>query len=106
VPSTLELMDRDSLDTVAAYVGERLAPEGTGALLLVEIDGVAEAVAAETNHVADACRECGALEVLRARDAAERETLWRVRRETSYALRTHRAAEAEQRRRRAPRPRA
>jgi glycolate oxidase len=88
VPSTLELMDRDSLDTVAAYVGERLAPEGTGALLLVEIDGVAEAVAAETNHVADACRECGALEVLRARDAAERETLWRVRRETSYALRT------------------
>ena len=88
VPATIELMDRDSLDTVAAYVGERLAPEGTGALLLVEIDGVAEAITAEADQVAAACRECGALEVLRAKDAAERDALWRVRRETSYALRT------------------
>ena len=39
-------MDRQSLDAVAAYVGERLAPEGTDALLLVEIDGVAEAIEA------------------------------------------------------------
>src|SRR5262245_19709538 len=30
VPATIELMDRDSLDTVASYVGERLAPERTG----------------------------------------------------------------------------
>ena len=88
VPATIELMDRQSLDAVAAYVGERLAPEGTDALLLVEIDGVAEAIEAEANQVAAACRESGALEVLRARDAAEREALWRVRRETSYALRT------------------
>jgi glycolate dehydrogenase FAD-linked subunit len=88
VPATIELMDRDSLDTVAAYVGERLAPEGTGALLLVEIDGVAEAITAEADQVAAACREFGALEVLRAKDAAERDALWRVRRETSYALRT------------------
>jgi glycolate dehydrogenase FAD-linked subunit len=88
IPATIELMDRDSLDTVASYVGERLAPEGTGALLLVEIDGAVEAIAAEADLVAAACRESGALEVLRAKDAAEREALWRVRRETSYALRT------------------
>jgi glycolate oxidase len=88
VPATLELMDRDSLDTVAGYVGERLAPEGTGALLLVDIDGIGPAIEEEADHVASACRESGALEVLRARDAAERDTLWRVRRETSYALRT------------------
>jgi FAD/FMN-containing dehydrogenase len=87
VPATIELMDRQSLDAVAAYVGERLAPEGTDALLLVEIDGVAEAIEAEANQVAAACRESGALECS-ARDAAEREALWRVRRETSYALRT------------------
>jgi glycolate oxidase len=88
VPATIELMDRQSLDAVAAYVAERLAPEGTEALLLVEIDGVTAAIEAEADHVAAACRESGALEVLRARDAAEREALWRVRRETSYALRT------------------
>ena len=88
VPSTLELMDRDSLDTVAAVVGDRLAPEGTGALLILEVDGVPSAVAEESSLVEAACRDAGALEVLRAADAADREALWRVRRETSYALRT------------------
>jgi glycolate oxidase len=88
VPSTLELMDRDSLETVAAHVGQRLAPEGTGALLLIEVDGVPASVEAEAVSVAAACEEAGALEVLRAKNDAERDTLWRVRRETSYALRT------------------
>ena len=87
VPVTLELVDEDSLDALAAYVGARLAPEGTGALLLVEVDGTPEAVASEALEVAAACRDVGALEVLTARDEAEREQLWRVRRELSYALR-------------------
>ena len=87
VPVTLELVDQDSLDAVAAYAGTRLAPEGTGALLLVEVDGMSETVAAEVAEVAAGCREAGALEVLVARDGAEREQLWRVRRELSYALR-------------------
>jgi glycolate oxidase len=87
VPATLELVDEDSLDALAAYVGSRLAPAGTGALLLVEVDGTPEAVASEAVEVAEACREVGALEVLTARDADERDALWRVRRELSYALR-------------------
>jgi glycolate oxidase len=87
VPVTLELVDRDSLDAVADYVGHRLAPAGTGALLLVEVDGTAEAVASEAVEVEAGCREAGALEVSTARDAAERDQLWRVRRELSYALR-------------------
>jgi glycolate oxidase len=87
VPVTLELIDRDSLDAVAAHVGSRLAPEGTGALLLVEVDGTAEAVRSEAVEVEAGCREAGALEVLIAGDEAERDRLWRVRRELSYALR-------------------
>jgi glycolate oxidase len=87
VPVTLELVDQDSLDALAAYVGSRLAPEGTGALLLVEVDGTPEAVASEVVEVAEACREVGAIEVLTARDGGERDELWRVRRELSYALR-------------------
>jgi glycolate oxidase len=88
VPATLELMDGDSLQAVVDYVGERLAPDGTGALLLLEVDGFPESVDAEAKRVADACRVAGAIEVLRAANAGEREALWRVRRETSYALRT------------------
>ncbi len=87
VPATLELIDEDSLDAVASYVGARLAPAGTGALLLVEVDGIAEAVAAEVAEVEAGCRDVGALEVLVARTQEERDQLWRVRRELSYALR-------------------
>lgn len=87
VPATLELIDRDSLDAVAEHLGERLAPEATGALLLIEVDGMPEAVTAEAAEVEAACREAGALDVWVARDENERVALWRVRRELSYALR-------------------
>jgi glycolate oxidase len=89
VPAAVELVDGDSLDAVAAYLqGERLAPAGTGALLLLEVDGIAEAVAEEARRCEQACRDAGATEILRARDDAEREALWRVRRELSFSLRT------------------
>lgn len=87
VPSALELIDGDSLDAVAAHLGTRaLAPEGTGALLLLEVDGLPEAVAEEGRRVEQACRDAGATEVITARDAATREELWRVRRALSLSL--------------------
>jgi glycolate oxidase len=89
VPAAVELIDRDSLDAVARYLGVRsLAPEGTGALLLLEVDGLAEVVAEESARVERACRRAGATEVQRAHDQAEREELWRVRREISPSLKT------------------
>ena len=63
-----------------------LAPEGTAALLLLEVDGIAEAVEKEAALVEQACRAAGATEVLRARDDQERQELWRVRRELSPSL--------------------
>ncbi len=86
VPAALELIDRASLEAVAAYAG-RLAPEGTGALLLLEVDGGEAAVAEEAERVEAACRASGATEILRASSETEREALWRVRRELSYSLR-------------------
>ena len=87
VPSALELIDGDSLDAVATSLGTRaLAPEGTGALLLLEVDGLAETVAEEGRRVEQACRDAAATEVLVARDLATREELWRVRRALSLSL--------------------
>ena len=87
VPAALELVDGDSLEAVARNLGVRsLAPEGTAALLLVEVDGVPAAVEEEAARVRSACVEAGATEVLRARDEAERRELWRVRRELSLSL--------------------
>jgi glycolate oxidase len=87
IPAALELVDGDSLEAVARNLGVRsLAPEGTAAILLIEVDGVPAAVDEEATRVADACREAGATEVRRARDEAERQELWRVRRELSVSL--------------------
>jgi glycolate oxidase len=89
VPATLELVDQESLAAVARHLGtDALAPPGTGALLLIEVDGLPTSVNEEAARVEAACRRSGALDVLRARDGAERDELWRVRRELTYALRT------------------
>jgi glycolate oxidase len=88
VPAALELIDGESLDAVAQNLGVRsLAPEGTAALLLLEVDGVPAAVSEEAQRVEESCRRAGATEVLRAKDDAERRELWRVRRELSLSPR-------------------
>jgi glycolate oxidase len=87
VPAALELIDGDSLEAVARNLNVRsLAPAGTAALLLLEVDGIAEAIAEEASRVEAACRAAGATEVLRARSEEERQELWRVRRELSMSL--------------------
>jgi glycolate oxidase len=87
VPAALELIDGETLEAVAQSLGVRsMAPEGTAALLLLEVDGVGSAVEEEASRVEQACRDAGATEVLRARDEAERQELWRVRREMSMSL--------------------
>ena len=89
VPAALELADGECLDAVARYLNARaLAPEGTGAILLLEVDGIPQAVDDEARRVEHACRQAGATEILRARDTAERDELWRFRRELSPALKT------------------
>jgi glycolate oxidase len=87
VPAAIEMIDGTSLEAVAQNLGVRsLAPAGTAALLLVEVDGVPAAVEDEAARVERALRSAGATEVLRARDEGERQELWRVRRELSFSL--------------------
>ena len=89
VPATLELVDGECLAAVTRYLGgDRLAPDGTAGLLILEVDGMAHAVADEAHLVEAACRAAGATEVLRAANEEERQHLWRVRRELSPALKT------------------
>ena len=87
VPAALELIDGESLDAVARNLKvHSLAPEGTAAILLLEVDGSPGAVEEEAERVREACTAAGATEVLRARDEAERQEFWRVRREISLSL--------------------
>jgi len=87
VPSTIEIVDAGSLAAVERYLGRAVASSGTGAMLLIEVDGVAGGVADEVRLVEEACRAAGALAVHRAATEQERETLWAARRQLSYALR-------------------
>jgi glycolate dehydrogenase FAD-linked subunit len=88
VPVALELMDSETLAALERYLQESLAPTGTQALLIIEVDGFDAAVREEITQVEAACRESGATDVRVARDEAEREEIWRLRRELSYSLRT------------------
>ncbi len=87
VPAAIELVDEDSLTAVAHYVGRSVAPAGARAVVIVECDGGPASVEEEADRVQEAFAECGARGVVRASTADERDEVWRVRRELSFALR-------------------
>ncbi|MEP7116043.1 MAG: FAD-linked oxidase C-terminal domain-containing protein [Acidobacteriota bacterium] len=87
VPAALELIDAVSLGAVAAHLGRPMAPEGTAALLVVEVDGSDPAVVHDAALAVAACQASGATSVREAAGGADRESLWEARRELSYALR-------------------
>jgi len=83
VPRALEVLDRRALAAVARHTGRpELARE---ALLLVECDGPAEAVARELGLFEQALRAAGGA-VERAADEAQASALWEARRAVSPAV--------------------
>jgi glycolate oxidase len=87
VPAVLELVDGPSLAAVADHLGRPMAPSGTAALLIIELDGHAAGVDEEARLAAAACAATGATRLVTAASAAERDALWEARRVLSYALR-------------------
>ena len=87
VPSSIELIDGDSIRAVKAYLGRAVASSDAQALLIVECDGAGVAVEEELDRVLGACRDSGSLQIVRAANDAEREDVWNVRRQLSLALR-------------------
>ena len=86
VPAAIELVDGSSLAALAAHAGRPMASPGTGAVLLVEVDGSHASVGPEILLVEDACRAAKAFLLKRAASEAERDDLWQLRRELSPAL--------------------
>jgi glycolate oxidase len=87
VPATIELIDRPSLAAVETHLGRPVAPSGTGAMLIIEVDGVPAGVEEEAERVVRGCHEAGATEIRRASTPHERDAIWEARRELSFALR-------------------
>ncbi len=85
-PRALELMDRASLDHVRPRAPFAL-PADAGAIVLLELDGEADAVPLSLARCGSVFEAEGAREVIIARDNAERDRLWRTRRLCSRSLR-------------------
>jgi glycolate oxidase len=85
VPGAIEMMDRLSMDA-----SEQMAhagwPADAGAALIVELDGPAAEIEARFADVARMCEGAGSTEVRVARDAAEREVVWKMRKSAFPAM--------------------
>jgi glycolate oxidase subunit GlcD len=79
VPAALEIVDRRTIAAVEASVYAAGLPTDAGAVLLIELDGPALAVARQLERVRALCTAAGAREVSVARDAEERQRFWRAR---------------------------
>ena len=86
-PRCIELLDAICCEVMRAD-DPTVLPAGAGAALIIEVDGFDDdAVARESQRVAECCVAAGAVGAQEAVDAAERAALWAVRRVMSRALR-------------------
>lgn len=87
IPTSIEFMDKLSVETSCGYLNESLPYEGCGAMLLIEMDGPnAERVDADAEFVGDLCMEKGAIEVYMADNRTTQERVWNVRRNIAEAF--------------------
>ena len=85
VPAALELIDQTILIAVeeAFHFG---FPLDAGAVLIMEVDGLAAGLQGEADRIADIARRHGAVEVRTADTEAERMLLWKCRKQAFGAL--------------------
>ena len=85
MPSAIEMMDRLTIEAAEHAVAPGY-PEGAGAVLLVELDGVVEQVEDDAAELERICRMCNAFEVRLAASDADRALLWRGRKSAFAAM--------------------
>ena len=84
-PAACEMLDGWTLRVVEDFVHAGF-PRDAAAVLLLEVEGLAEAVAAQAAAITEVCSTHHAREVRVARDNAERELLWKGRKNAFGAL--------------------
>jgi glycolate oxidase len=84
-PAALEMLDGWTLQTVEAFCHAGY-PLDAGAVLLIELDGLAELVEEQAEVAREVCLQQRAREVRRAKDETERALLWKGRKNAFGAL--------------------
>ncbi len=85
-PCVLEFMDGQAIGMVRDYADLAL-PEEAAALLLIEVDGTADAITQAAQQVQRIAENAGCIQVLLAESDAEKQHLWRARKALSPSLR-------------------
>jgi glycolate oxidase len=85
LPAAIEMMDRLTIEAAEAAVHAGY-PANAGAILIVELDGVAAQVEEDLTALDRICRENGAWEIRTAADADERALLWKGRKSAFGAM--------------------
>jgi glycolate oxidase len=85
MPAALEMLDGPMLRIVeeATHAGY---PMDAAAVLLIEVEGLEEAVSEQADQIEEVCRACAATEFRVARSAAERDLLWKGRKNAFGAI--------------------
>lgn len=86
IPTTLEFMDYATLQCVEKRFNLGIPPEGR-AVLLIEVDGDRELIEKQATRIHDLIKPLGLVQFRAAKDNAESEALWKVRRLVSPSLR-------------------
>ncbi len=85
LPGAMEIMDRLALQAAEAAVHANY-PAGAAAVLIVELDGEAQAVETEFQHLRRVIEQTGAYEVRVPTTEAERQTIWKGRKSAFSAV--------------------
>jgi glycolate oxidase len=85
LPAAIEMMDRLTIEAAELAVAPGY-PEGAGAVLLVELDGVAAQVEEDAAEVERICALCGAFELRTATNEVARALLWKGRKSAFAAM--------------------
>jgi glycolate oxidase len=85
MPSAIEMMDRLTIEAAERAVAPGY-PEGAGAVLLVELDGVVEQVEDDTSELERICDLCAAFEIRVASSDEDRALLWKGRKSAFAAM--------------------
>jgi glycolate oxidase len=85
IPAALEMMDQGIVEAVEAAFHFGF-PLDAKAILLVEVDGLEAGLDAQRERIIELCTRSGAREVRQARDAKERQLLWKCRKQAFGAV--------------------
>ncbi|WAL58612.1 glycolate oxidase subunit GlcD [Thermocoleostomius sinensis] len=86
IPAGMEMMDNFSINAVEDVVATNCYPRDAVAILLIELDGLAVEVSANSQQIEAICRQNGARCIRTATDPIERLTLWKGRKAAFAAM--------------------